>query len=264
MSRRDYIDVVALVTIGIGVLCFWLVPLLANRAAWGVLEYFWSRERFIGLIGWFVVMFAFIGSAVIAFLRLRKIDLPQLARQRRFLAPVLKVLRLDNQDYSVALVRLGLLSGGMYFLGMLLISISAGSLLEPSYGMQLVFIGVPLMGASVFRLVGFQNKLSNMLAGRSYYLEILSGTLIGGQPRLSKTKNLKIGKNEDNDIVLFDDDYVLGQGHVALYLEDGQVILYVHSNIYINNQPMSPGKYLISPGTVFQVGRSSFQLKLES
>jgi hypothetical protein len=262
MIRKKFVDFAVLGLVTLGGVLFFVVPLLSNRSALAAFGYLINRGLYVGLVALALMALALVSNALLAIVRAADIDLYELSKRPNGLTLLLAALRLNYPDNQQAIVRLGIGLAGLYLAALILLGFSVGGRVEVGYAVQLLFVGIPLLGMSILRLRNLQNRLGNMLAGRTYYLEIQSGVLIGGQPRLPKT-GLMIGQAESNDIVLFNDKYVMPQQHVALQVNNGHVTLLVYGPAYVNQQPIAPGEYLIPPDTLFQVGLSTFQLKME-
>lgn len=210
----------------------------------------WRLRGALPTTAFVIIGFSLVTQIALAGVRIANINLHARAQRTRVLARILAVVRLNTLDTRTFAARLGVAFAITYLFGLLLLAS------RYDVGLTFIFVGMPQLGLSLFRMVNFQQNSGNL------YLDILSGPLIGGQPRLTQSE-LTIGQSENNDIVLFNDHYVQPDRHACLRIQGRQVILCIYGAAYINGQQVAPGEYLIPLETVFQVGMSTFRLMME-
>jgi len=141
--------------------------------------------------------------------------------------------------------------------------------LAPSYSFLLVVCLIPNSVLTVIRLPAVLKRLrlpsraGRVNANMDIYLDVVSGPLVGAQPRIDVKKLYKIGRSEENDLVFFNDRHVSEQMHACIFYQGNRSILRAYAVMNLNEQPIQPGDYPLNPGDLLQVGYSKMYYRAQ-
>lgn len=239
------------------------LPFLTGRDLTGLEFILWAlTQNIVSFVCAALLPLSLVTVGASTALRLARVNLFELGTRAGRLTTVLAILGLSHKDTTKVTARLGLIAAGVHLISLFVLTFSLhNGILRDGYWL-LLLIGLALLVLSTAqfgllrRWIGTATPRSQ---GLRMYLDVLSGPLVGARPEISAPNLYKIGRTQDNDLVLHDHDVI--EFHVCIFFDRYyRPMIRAYAPIRFNGRSIQPGQdFALRHGDLFQVGRSQIR-----
>jgi hypothetical protein len=210
-----------------------------------------------------LIIATYLGIGLMPGLRLLRVDLKQINKKASLASTLIAVFQLNRQNTVSDTARLGYALVATNIVLMVLIpviGVESGDLLG-TYNLLFFLGSVPVAILSALYSSFFKRMIANETVPNAPapFVSVLSGRLIGAQPRLSRNEEFFIGRDNNAQLVLFDDVHA-NNYHACIYFDRNRPMLFAYHPMYMNQQAIQPQvAYTLNPGDILQVGQTIIQ-----